>query len=40
MAINGARHYVRWTYVKGLDGVFGFIQGLYGLAVLSPLWRR
>ena len=35
VAVNRARHYVRWTDVNGLDGVFGLLQGLDGLTALS-----
>jgi len=36
VAVNGARHYVRWANVEGLDGVLSFFQGLNGLTALGP----
>jgi hypothetical protein len=36
VAVNRARHNVRWADVDGLDGVLGLFQGLNGLAALGP----
>ena len=35
VAIDRTRHYVRWTDVEGLDGIFGLFQRLDGLTALS-----
>jgi len=37
MAVNRPCHYVRWTDVEGLDGVFRLLQGLDGLTAPSSV---